>query len=121
MSPELLKEILEEGDYAKFREDMLARALRETRRRRFRVGQKLLAMAAGMALIGGAIWASLSPERSIRKAEVAETKITIPFLRTVPLKPSQTLETRVSPRLVFSTDVQRLQPSISDSELLALF
>jgi hypothetical protein len=120
MNPNLLQDILNEGNYPAFRENLLREVASAARRRRLARLTRHLALAACLVLAAGILFAP-RPLQTSRSTPVAATGTSVPILHTVPLRPSQILETHSSPNLVFTTDQSHRLPSISDDELLALF
>jgi hypothetical protein len=117
MKPNLLDDVLHEGAYTGFREELLRKVEVEARRKRFARGARWIALAAGIAILF-VLPKAPSPVPVVGVRMVADNPIVI---RTAPLKISQVLESRAIPNLVIETDHTQLAAPISDSELLALF
>src|SRR4051812_34478328 len=118
MKTNLLKDVLNEGDYAEFREGLRREAEAAARRKRMARTTRWLALAACVALLVGI---SFFPRRSQQIAIVPTKTSTVSILKTKPLRPEQILVTRATSDLVIATDQSRHVRSISDNELLALF
>jgi hypothetical protein len=126
MKPNPLHDILNEGDLPAFREDILHQVTRAARKRRIALLAQRLSLAACLAIALGILFMrrphsqkSTSAPTSIAAEAPASA---VPILRTVPLRPSQILETHFNPKLVvITTDQGHHLQSISDDELLALF
>ena len=127
MKPNLLTDILQEGSYPQFRDDLSAQFRAEVRRRRHRkiAVFAITAMAASIAIVAMLI---LSPKRSdLRQASKKES---VPTIRSTPLPAEQVLSTApmfveaVENRatvLTFKTTSNPDLESIDDSQLLAIF
>src|SRR4051812_9341218 len=114
MKPNLLQDILNEGNYPAFREDLLVQVASAARRKRLARISRHLALAACLALVAGILFAP-RPLQTARSTPIAVNPATsVPILQTIPLRPSQILETHSTPNLVFSTDQAHRLPSISD-------
>jgi hypothetical protein len=119
MKPNLLNDILCEGSYAGFREELLQRIEAEARRKRLRRASRWLAAAAAIVILF-ALNRAPEPQESVAFAVPRPAPNPV-LIGTVPLKTSQILETHPTPEFVMVTDRSRKFPSLSDSELLALF
>lgn len=128
MKPELLNDVLTEGDYSAFRdklrEDFQAEVGSRPHRRRI-----LLAMAASIALLA----VILFYPRSHQSQTVAQTPAlhkSIPTFETSHLKPEEiirtsftrfaTIETRSAEMVTITTSPNHIE-MLDDAELLALF
>jgi hypothetical protein len=120
MKPDLLNDIIHDSAYETFREQLLRQIEIEARRKRVARAASWMALAASLAVFFILQKSSprITPAPSIPVQIVAENPIT---LKNRPLNPSQILTTRSLSGLVFTTDPQQKLPSISDTELLALF
>lgn len=130
MKPNLLNDVLKEGDYARFRESLAVRIEAEARRKRMQRRSIWLALAASITvlfIISARV--KTEPPQIARRVEIPAADSQF---RTHPIDPEQILttqsfapgvafETRSAPQFVFATDPSRGIDSISDSELLDLF
>lgn len=127
MKPNLLTDILREGSYPQFRDDLSARFRAEVRRRRHRKMTVFVitAMAASIALIAMLIL-------PLRRSDFREAskKESVPTIRSAPLQAEQVLSTTpmfvesVESRatvITFKTTSNPELESIDDAQLLAIF
>jgi len=121
MKPNLFNDVLTEGSYAGFREELLEQIETEARRKRFTRASRWLAAAAAIAMLF-VLNRTPEPERT-NSATIHHVapKPNPTVISTIPLQASQILQTRPTPEFMMTTDQSRRFPSLSDSELLALF
>jgi hypothetical protein len=128
MKPNLLDDVIQDGDYSAFRDELRARFIGEARRARRRRTTAWLAMAASIALLGFVVFFS-RPHRN--SAVVQGAKETVATIRTTTLKPEEmlatttsvlvALDTRSFTASTFSTTRNVDVQSLTDADLLALF
>lgn len=113
----LLNDVIREGDYGEFRERLAKQVRRAARLNRWRHTRKWMAVAAAIAFIP-----FLIPTEKPLPTPAPLAKVeTVPYLKTIPLKPEQILTTRSAAHITIQTDHTRKFPSISDNELLSIF
>jgi hypothetical protein len=127
MKPNLLTDILQEGNFPEFRDDLSAKFRAEVRRRRHRKMAvfAITALAASIAIVAMLVF---PPKRSdLRQASKKES---VPTIRSTPLPVDQVLRTApmfveaVESRAIVVTFKTTSNPnleSIDDSQLLAIF
>ena len=128
MKPELLNDVLSEGDYSAFR-DRLRDDFRAKVGRRAHRSRILLAMAASIALIGAILFYPRSHQSQIAAvAPVAQNGIAI--FETSPLKPEEIISGSFTPFTTIETHVAAIMTivtlpnaveTVNDAELLASF
>lgn len=116
----LLTDILNEGDYADFREQAAARVRRAARLNRWRHARKWIALAACVAFLPAMLLDKDAPP-AVAVSAAKKTAAPVHYLTSRPLKPEQILTSRPISGIVVATDHTKKFPAISDNELLALF
>ena len=126
----LLHDVLAEGDYREFQENLVAKVLAEARRKRLQRNFMRFAIAASIVIGAFLIWQRPQPTVPATSRSVATKSIT-PTIYTVPLAAEKILLTRPTNIAIvtsagaadieIATDSARRLHLISDSELLNLF
>jgi hypothetical protein len=128
MKSNLLHDVLQDGDYAAFRDELAARFEAEVRHAKWRRRGVWLANAASITLVAAILFFPRAGSKQIVHETVTET---VPTIHTAKLAPEQILVTTSTPFAIVETHPSEMLPLttqpateiqfITDTELLDLF
>lgn len=132
MKPNLLNDVVYEGDYADFRTQLEQRFCAEVRRRNWKRYSAWVSVAATIALITMLAFRQQRPVTNVATQKFAAPRDAVPTITTSMMKfkndllispkdPVPVFRTRPLAAEVIATDRSRSLPSVSDDELLRLF